>query len=179
MAKGVFASKLKWFAAGRTKNEKPNGRRRRVACGVRGRRAMKSRTAVLAALILIAGLAARAKVIPPRPLFLDRDITVNGASVPQGMYTLALESRGASVRATLWRGDRFIAAAHGTWVRHGIKYTKDAVLLQVNSDGTRSLMEIRLAGSAKSIVLDSESPVLRLSPGPDSRGANTSTGTLN
>jgi len=91
---------------------------------------------------------------------------------------LALESHGASVRATLWKERLFVAGAHGTWVRHGIKYREDAVLLKVNSDGTRSLTEIRLAGSAKTIVLDSENPVLRLSPAPDRSGGNTSTGTL-
>jgi hypothetical protein len=139
---------------------------------------MKFRTFVLTALILTASVSACAKVIPPRPFFLDREITVNGAKVPQGMYTLTLESQGASVRATLWKDDRFIVAAHGTWVKHGIKYSADAALLRVNSDGTRSLTEIRLAGSAKTIVLDSESPVLRLSPAPDSTGGKSPTRTI-
>jgi hypothetical protein len=83
------------------------------------------------------------------------------------------------VRATLWREGQFIATAHGTWVRHGVKYTENAVLLRVNSDGTRSLTEIRLAGSAKTIVIDSESPFLRLAPAPDSSGGSSSTETLN
>jgi hypothetical protein len=52
-------------------------------------------------------------------------------------------------------------------VRHGVKYREDAVLLQVNSDGTRSLMEIRLAGSAKTIVLDNQNPILHISPTPN------------
>jgi hypothetical protein len=128
---------------------------------------MKFRSAVLAALILIAGLSASAKMNPPRQLFLDRDITVNGVSVPRGMYTLSLETHGVSVHAALWKDGRFIVSAHGSWVRHGVKYREDAVLLQVNSDGTRSLMEIRLAGSAKTIVLDNESPVLHIAPTPN------------
>jgi hypothetical protein len=128
---------------------------------------MKFRSVVLAALILIAGLAAFAKMNPPRQLFLDRDITVNGVNVPRGMYTLSLETHGVSVHAALWKDGRFIVSARGTWVRHSIKYTEDAVLLQVYSDGTRSLVEIRLAGSAKTIVLDNQSPVLHLSPTPN------------
>jgi len=140
---------------------------------------MKFRIAVLTAIIFIAGLAVSAKVIPPRPLFLDRDVTVNGANVPQGMYTLALESHGEYVQATLWKEGRFIAAAHGTWVKHGVKYAADAVLLRVNSDGTRSLMEIRLAGSAKTVVIDRESPVLHISPAPESGGGNSSIRTIN
>jgi hypothetical protein len=140
---------------------------------------MKFRTFVLSALILSASVSARAKVIPPRLFFLERDITVNGANVPRGMYTLAVESQGVSVRANLWREGQFIATAHGTWVKHGVKYTENAVLLRVNSDGTRSLTEIRLAGSARTIVIDSESPMLRLAPTPNSSGGNSSTGTLN
>ena len=128
---------------------------------------MKFRSVVLAALILIAGLPAYAKMNPPRHLFLDRDITVNGVIVPRGMYTLALETHGVSVHAALWKDGRFIVSAHGTWVRHGVKYREDAVLLQVNSDGTRSLMEIRLAGSAKTIVLDNQNPILPISPTPN------------
>ena len=140
---------------------------------------MKFRTFVLTALILTASVSACAKVIPPRPFFLDREITVNGAKVSQGMYTLAVESQGASVRATFWRDGRFIATAHGIWVKHGVKYTENAVLLRVNSDGTRSLTEIRLAGSAKTVVIDSESPVLRLAPAPESSGGSSSTKTIN
>ena len=140
---------------------------------------MKFKTVVLTAFILIASLPACAKVIPSQPFFLDRDITVNGAMVPHGMYTLALESEGASVRATLWKEGQFIAAAHGTWVRHGVKYTENAVLLRVNSDGTRSLTEIRLAGNSKTIVIDSASPVLRLSPAPNGGDGATSSGAQN
>jgi hypothetical protein len=140
---------------------------------------MKLRSAVLTAMILVTSLSASAKVMPSRPLFLDRDITVNGANVPQGMYMLALESHGEYVNATLWREGRFIAAAHGTWVKHSVKYPADAVLLRVNSDGTRSLMEIRLAGSAKTVVIDSESPVLHVPPAPESGGGNSSVRTVN
>jgi hypothetical protein len=137
---------------------------------------MKFRTFVLCALILAGSVSAGAKVIPPRFFYLDRDITVNGARVPQGMYTLAVESQGVSVRATLLREGRFVATAHGTWVKHGVKYKENAVLVRVDSDGTRSLTEIRLAGSAKSIVIDSESPFLRIGPSPGSGGENSSIG---
>lgn len=117
-------------------------------------------------LVLMAGISASAKVIPPRPFFFDRDITVNGAVVPEGMYSLYLESHGSTVRATLRKDGRFVATVQGTWVGHGVKYPENAVLLRVNADGTRALSEIRLAGSAKSIVISSESPILRAAPLP-------------
>jgi hypothetical protein len=139
---------------------------------------MKFKTVVLIASILIASISACAKVIPPRPFFLERDITVNGAEVPHGMYTLTLESQGVSVRATLWREGQFIATAHGTWVKHSVKYTEDAALLRVNSDGTRALTEIRLAGSAKTIVIDGDNQVLRVAPGSGGSGKTSSSRTI-
>jgi hypothetical protein len=135
---------------------------------------MKFQTVALTALMVSASIPASAKLIPPRPLFLDRDITVDGAQVPHGIYTLALESHGASVRATLLKEGQFVATAHGTWVRHGIKYSEDAVLLKVNPDGTRSLTEIRLAGSAKTIVIDGPSAIHRIVPIPRGSEAKSS-----
>jgi hypothetical protein len=79
------------------------------------------------------------------------------------MYDLTLESSNASVRVTLWRNGQFVATASGTWVKCGVKYTQSAFLLRVNSDGSRSLVEIRLAGIAKSIVLHGFEPVVQLS----------------
>ena len=141
---------------------------------------MKFRTVILTALILIAGIITGAKVIPPRPFHLDRDVTINGAAVPQGMYTLAVESQGALVRATLLRDGQFVATAQGMWVKHGVKYTEDAALLRVNPDGTRSLIEIRLAGNAKSIVIETEDSILRLAPRQKCGGGGSSdTRTIN
>ena len=93
------------------------------------------------------------------------------------MYTLSLETEGNSVRATLWRERRFIATVHGAWVGHGVKYKETAVLLRVNPDGTRSLIEIRLAGSAKTIVIDNANPVLQVAPAPNGGRDTTNTTT--
>lgn len=138
---------------------------------------MKFSTVILNGILLAVATSVWAKVVPPRPLFLDTDVTVNGAKVPEGMYNLVVETQGSSVRASLWRDGRFVASAHGTWVKHGVKYGQTAILLRVNPDGTRSLSEIRLAGSAKTIVIDEESPILRIGPGTNSRSDAPSTGT--
>jgi len=86
---------------------------------------------------------------------------MNGAEIPEGMYDLTLESRNASVRVTLWRNGQFVATARGVWVKGGVKYTQSAFLLRVNSDGSRSLIEIRLAGSSRTIVLNDTDTMLR------------------
>jgi hypothetical protein len=125
---------------------------------------MKLRFAVLPNLILLAAsYSVLAKNSPPRPINLHAAITLNGAKVPEGICDLTWDSANSAVRITLWKDGRFIATASGTWVKNGAKYTEDAVLLRVNRDGTRSLIEIRLAGIAKTIVLDVPESVVQLS----------------
>ena len=103
-------------------------------------------------ILLFVSFPARANT--SRPLFLKTAVMMNGAEVPAGLYDLSWESQNSKVRVTLWKDARFFATALGTWVKNGVKYTGDAVLLRVNSDGSRSLMEIRLAGVKKTIVLE-------------------------
>jgi len=87
--------------------------------------------------------------------------------VPQGMYSLSLDTQGSTVVVTLLKEGKFVANARGAWVKHGVKYTENAVLLRVNPDGSRSLVEIRLSGLAKSIMLDDVTQVLRVPAGGD------------
>ena len=116
---------------------------------------MKTKATVLASLILLAAsFPLPAKKNPPRPFFLQTSITFNGVEIPEGMYELTLESSNSGVRVNLWNDGKFVATAPGAWVKNGTKYTEDCALLRVNSDGSRSLVEIRFAGGAKSIVLD-------------------------
>ena len=95
------------------------------------------------------------------PFFLRTTVTMNGAEVPSGIYDLSWEPDKSGVRVTLWKDGRFFATAQGVWVKNGLKYTNDAALLRVNPDGSRSLMEIRLAGVKKSIVLENIDPVVQ------------------
>jgi hypothetical protein len=123
---------------------------------------MKFKLVVPAILILLlASFPAHAK--NSRRFFLRIAVTLNGAEVPAGLYDLSWESHNSVVSVALWKDGRFIATAQGAWVKHGVKYTEDAALLRVNSDGSRSLVEIRMAGIKKTIVLSSFDPILRLS----------------
>jgi hypothetical protein len=127
-------------------------------------REMNTKVAAFAVLLLLgASVPARAKKIPPRPFFLQTPVTLNGAEIPQGLYDLTLESSKSEVRVTLWRDGRFVGTAPGAWVKNGAKYTEDSALLRVNSDGSRSLVEIRFAGAAKTIVLSRPDATIRVS----------------
>ena len=104
-------------------------------------------------ILLLISFSAYAKT-SRRPFFLRATVTMNGAEVPAGVYELSWESQNSIVRVTLWKDGQFFATAQGAWVKNGVQYPSDAALLRVNSDGSRSLMEIRLAGEKKSIVFD-------------------------
>ena len=103
-------------------------------------------------ILLLAGTPVWAKKNPPRPFLLRDVVLLNGAQVPAGTYELTWEAHGSTARVTLWKGGQFVATAPGAWVKNGVKYTEDQALLRVNSDGTKSLIEIRIAGAARTIV---------------------------
>jgi hypothetical protein len=125
---------------------------------------MKFRFAVpLNLILLVASFPILARKYPPHPIYLHAAVTLNGAMVPEGIYGLTWDSKSSAVRVTLWKDGQFIATASGVWVKSGAKYTEDAVLLRVNRDGSRSLIEIRLAGIAKTIVLDVPDSIVHLS----------------
>jgi hypothetical protein len=126
---------------------------------------MKIKAAVFATLILLAvSSPILARKSSARALFLDSPLKLNGAEIPEGMYQLALESSNSHVRVTLRKDGQFVATAAGVWVKGGVKYAENTLLLRVNSDGSRSLIEIRLAGSAKTIVLNDSDTIIRFSP---------------
>lgn len=114
---------------------------------------MKIKAAVLTTMILLGvGFPVLAKKNPPRPFRLRDAVTLNGAQVPAGIYELTWETHGSTARVTLSKDGQFVATAPAAWAKNGVKYSEDQALLRVNSDGTRSLIEIRIAGEARAIV---------------------------
>jgi hypothetical protein len=105
-------------------------------------------------LVILLFVCSLARANKSRPFYLRTAVTMNGVEVAPGTYDLSWESQNSKVRVTLWKHGLFFATAQGTWVKNGVKYPGDAALLRVNSDGSRSLVEIRLAGVKKSIVLE-------------------------
>jgi hypothetical protein len=113
---------------------------------------MKLRPVVLAmAIFLLTCFPVQANK-PPRTFYLGLTSALNGAEIPAGFYDLRWESEKPGLRVTLWKNGQFFATATGRWVKHGAKYTNDAGVFRVNSDGSFSLMELRMAGSNKTIV---------------------------
>jgi hypothetical protein len=122
---------------------------------------MKIKIAIYVSSFLLAlSIPVMAKKTPPRPFQLQRMVTLNGAQVPAGIYELSWEAERSTVRVTLRKDGEVVAAAPGILVKNGVTYSGDAALLRVNSDGTRSLIEIRIAGASKAIVFkEGDAPV--------------------
>jgi len=114
---------------------------------------MKYHRLLAVLILLIAGTPAWGKKNPSRTFMLREEVELNGAPVPAGIYELAWETHGPAAQVTLSKDGKCVATAQGVLVKNGMKYTEDAALLLVNSDGTKSLIEIRIAGAAKAIVL--------------------------
>ena len=128
--------------------------------------AMKIKRRAFVLLFLLAGELSAAPD-KSRLFSIPLPIIVNGAEVAAGVYTVDWESREATAMVTFTKDGRFIAGEKGTWVKQGVKSAEDAVLLRVNPNGSRSLVEIRLAGFKKTIVF--ANPIVALS---SNRGQN-------
>jgi hypothetical protein len=115
---------------------------------------MKKVVLPIALVLLITTSPVWGKKNPPHALSLPYVVNLNGAQVPAGSYELTWETQGSAARATLWKEGRFVATAPGAWVKNGVKYDEDAVLVRLNSEGSKSLVEIRIGGTARAIVFD-------------------------
>jgi hypothetical protein len=115
---------------------------------------MKKVVLPIALVLLITTSPVWGKKTPPHPFSLPFVVNLNGAQVPAGAYELTWETQGSAARATLWKDGRFVATASGAWVKSGVKYSEDEALIRLNSEGSRSLVEIRLGGTARAIVFD-------------------------
>ena len=123
---------------------------------------MKLRTMALAiAVSLFVSFPVQAKN-NSRPFYMHITATMSGAEIPVGFYDLSWESEKSGVRVTLRKNGQFFATAKGNWVKQGLKNANDAAVLRVNSDGSRSLVEIRIAGVKKTIVLADAAPVVEI-----------------
>lgn len=120
------------------------------------------RIAVALLILLTVNCPAWARKNPSRPFFLQTDAVMNGVEIPAGLYELTWEVHNSIARVTLWKEGKFFVTAQGAWVKNGSKYPEDAALLRVNSDGSRSLIEIRLGGTERAIVLQSPQAAVRV-----------------
>jgi len=120
---------------------------------------MKFKQTVIVLMILF-GVSVSARTFNTKKFYLHFPSSVRGVQIPAGVYDLSWANEGNVVDVTFSKDGHFVGSARGTWVKHGSKYPDDAALLQLNEDGTHSLIEIRFSGQKRTITFSD--PILRV-----------------
>jgi hypothetical protein len=87
-----------------------------------------------------------------RPFTLNSPVTLNGTRTPPGDYIISWESSLDDASVKLLHNDLLVASANGRWVRRDVKYPRDAYVYRRNTDGSRTLVEIRFGGTRQALV---------------------------
>jgi hypothetical protein len=74
------------------------------------------------------------------------DVTLNGKVLPAGEYTLRWEGTGPNVQLNILKGKNVVATTAAQRVDIDKSPDSNAAVVKDNSDGSRSLSEVRLAG---------------------------------
>ncbi|HET7205584.1 MAG TPA: hypothetical protein VFI95_03300 [Terriglobales bacterium] len=84
-------------------------------------------------------------------------VQVNGHQVAAGNYQVRWEGDGPNVQLTILKGKNVVATSPAHMVDLNTKAVNDAALIKNNSDGSRSLSQVRFAGKKAALELGEES----------------------
>jgi hypothetical protein len=84
-------------------------------------------------------------------------LTVNGKQLAAGNYTVKWEGTGPSVELNILRGKNVVATVPARMVDLEQSPSRDSVITSVNSDGHKSLNEIRFSGKKYAFAVNAES----------------------
>jgi hypothetical protein len=84
-------------------------------------------------------------------------ITVAGKQLPAGTYTAKWEGNGPAVELSILKGKNVVATVPAQMVTLPRSLDHDSAVVSTNSDGSRSLSEVRFAGKNYSLQLTSGS----------------------
>jgi len=89
-----------------------------------------------------------------RDLKVGADASLNGTLIKAGEYRMRWQANSPEVTVTLIKGDKVVATAHGKMVERDVKTRGDKIVYRLNPDGSRTITEIRLAGTSQAIVFE-------------------------
>ncbi len=107
-------------------------------------------TLLLLGLILSASTPAFAT--NQRPVTLRYDMVLLGTPLRAGEYTIRWQSHSPTATVTVSNGRKVLATTEAKLVGRGVKYDRDFVVFDTKADGTKTIREIRPAGSSHAIV---------------------------
>ena len=106
----------------------------------------------LALLLATSGFAAN-----KGSLQVDNPVTVNGKPLAAGEYTVKWDGSGPDVQLNIMRGKSVVATVPARMLDLEQAPGRDSVVTSVNSDGHKSLNEIRFSGKKYSFAVNAES----------------------
>jgi hypothetical protein len=84
-------------------------------------------------------------------------VSLNGARLPVGDFTISWESYVADAKVRFAHGHDVIATADGIWMKRPQKYSQDEYVYVKNGDGSRTLREIHFSGLNRALVFRNRS----------------------
>ena len=108
---------------------------------------------ILALALILAG-SASAFANDSHKLTLRYSMTLQGTPLAPGEYSISWVTHSPAATVTVASKKNVVATVEGRLVDAGKKFSQDAIVYDSNPDGTRTIREIRLAGSSKTIVFD-------------------------
>jgi hypothetical protein len=106
----------------------------------------------LALLLATSGFAAN-----KGSLQLDNPVTVNGKSLAAGEYIVKWDGAGPNVELNIMKGKNIVATVPARTLELEQSPNRDAVVTNTNSDGHKSLSEIRFSGKKYAFAVNNES----------------------
>src|SRR5689334_17607703 len=106
------------------------------------KQALRSLTPVLAA-VLVAGTPVIAK--QSRTVRLPYTALLSGKVLAKGEYKLTWEQHSPEATVTVTQGKDVVVTAQAKWVDRDANYLTNEVLYTLDSDGSRTIKEIRFA----------------------------------
>ncbi len=84
-------------------------------------------------------------------------LTVNGKQLPAGDYTVKWDGAGPNVELNIMRGKNVVATVPARMVDLDQSPNRDSLVTNINSDGRKSLNEIRFSGKKFTLAINAES----------------------
>ena len=96
-----------------------------------------------------------------RDFHFGSSLDLNGSQVPVGYCTVAWESYSTHAAVKFLQEELVVAKADGTWIKTAAIYDRSAIVYRRNTDGSRTLLELRFAGMNRALVFrnPSEKPL--------------------
>jgi len=116
------------------------------------RRSYLGTSILVLALVLTA--SAPAFALNSKMLTLRYDMVLKGTHLQAGQYTVRWESRSPTATVTVSNEKGILVTVEGQLVDRGTKFSRNAVVARTSVDGTRTITEIRFAGSSQVIVFN-------------------------